>query len=535
MDELNACTECGFTTTVYSEFQGHIEKHEIEHSRSSSGEMSNSQSIEWTEGSQSATPSPRSTPPTDPTPSPNSSEQIAISEITNLLNKKEPSTKTPKQVHICPHCNFTTCMSQHMKSHLEAHERHQGQMYQCDVCKMQFSQKANMHRHRMRHSGVKPYECRFCKKRFFRKDQMQEHSMTHIKTGFGFDCPVAHCTMQFSQHNSLRTHLEETHVISSGNQASCKRCNLMFANSRRLLLHYQTRHDESEQSNSSPAKRESTPKRKKLSANVSESSSLSFSEQLQNLVKSDFVGTTSENPIMNTDYDLLAQNFPSSQDLLMLCLQNISQGQFPSFGDNLPQALMGMSNFQLPLQQQITQAVPQTVPNPIKQESVQLWSEQTSSSVSVSAPSPSEQSHSPSAELSKMSTPKAGTPDNAPKDLSIPKKEEIEVDGEEGEEEEEEDINVMTEKSPSPEKEEDENVECNHCGLMFFDNTMYLLHKSLHAEGDPFRCALCGTQCGEKYMFTTHIIFADHNTNTNAPGPSNSTSVVTSAKKSAMT
>ena len=31
---------------------------------------------------------------------------------------------------------------------------------------------ANMHRHRMRHSGVKPYECRYCKKRFFRKDQV---------------------------------------------------------------------------------------------------------------------------------------------------------------------------------------------------------------------------------------------------------------------------------------------------------------------------------------------------------------------------
>lgn len=54
----------------------------------------------------------------------------------------------------------------------EAHERHQGQMYQCDICQMQFSQKANMHRHRMRHSGVKPYQCRYCLKRFFRKDQV---------------------------------------------------------------------------------------------------------------------------------------------------------------------------------------------------------------------------------------------------------------------------------------------------------------------------------------------------------------------------
>ena len=47
---------------------------------------------------------------------------------------------------------------------------------------------------------------------------------------------------------TFRTHLEEMHNISSDQPASCKRCNLMFQNSRRLLLHYQTRHDESSSS-----------------------------------------------------------------------------------------------------------------------------------------------------------------------------------------------------------------------------------------------------------------------------------------------
>lgn len=108
---------------------------------------------------------------------------------------------------------------------------------------MEFSQKANMHRHRMRHSGHKPYECRFCKKRFFRKDQMQEHSMTHIKTGEDFDCPVANCEARFRQHSALRTHLDEQHTITANEHAACKRCAMTFANSRRLLLHYQTKHE----------------------------------------------------------------------------------------------------------------------------------------------------------------------------------------------------------------------------------------------------------------------------------------------------
>ncbi|CAB3400112.1 unnamed protein product [Caenorhabditis bovis] len=464
MDELNACTECGFTTTVFSEFQGHIEKHEIEHSRSSSGEMSNSQTIEWAEGSQSATPSPRSTPPTDPTPSPSEhtpttlDDNIAAIDIA-LVNKK----KQPKAVHVCPHCNFTTCMSQHMKSHLEAHERHQGQMYQCDICKMQFSQKANMHRHRMRHSGVKPYECRFCQKRFFRKDQMQEHSMTHIKTGFGFDCPVALCNQTFSQHNSLRAHLEEKHTISTTNPAACKRCTLLFANSRRLLLHYQTRHDD-ESGNHSPPKNV-TPKKRKISNNSSavmpfDASQLNL-EQLQKMVSAEQSppNTDTSDHSASPEYELQQpQPFGmSSQDLLLMCLSNVAQ--FQGLAESIPRALLGLPNIPLPAL-------------PVVKEPMQLWSEHTSSSVSLSAPSPSEQSQSPQNNDTVVS---------------------------------------RAEKEEAPVAEKEDSVECTHCGMLFYDNTMYLLHKSLHTEGDPFKCALCGVQCGEKYMFTTHMIFADHN------------------------
>lgn len=73
---------------------------------------------------------------------------------------------------------------------------------------------------------------------------MQEHSMTHIKTGDDFDCPVAHCQKQFNQHQALRQHLDEDHTINASHQACCKRCALLFSNSRRLLLHYQTKHDD---------------------------------------------------------------------------------------------------------------------------------------------------------------------------------------------------------------------------------------------------------------------------------------------------
>ncbi len=52
--------------------------------------------------------------------------------------------------------------------------------------------------------------------------------------------------------------------------------------------------------------------------------------------------------------------------------------------------------------------------------------------------------------------------------------------------------------------------ECLNCGLVFLDCTLYLLHKGLHSDSDPWKCNLCGQACGDKYMFHTHIISADH-------------------------
>nr|CAD2202658.1 unnamed protein product [Meloidogyne enterolobii] len=190
-----------------------------------------------------------------------------------------------KTTHKCPHCTFTTFMSQHMKSHLRAHDNFVGQMYICDLCGMAFSQKANMHRHRGTHSGIKPFECRFCQKKFFRKDQMQEHSMTHIKTGNDFDCPVSGCSFKFSQHNLLKQHLDQKHAISPSLQGQCKLCNLQFSNARRLLMHYQTKHEEYASNDSpvlegqSPVKRlnnclsKTTPSPSELPTETSPSSS----------------------------------------------------------------------------------------------------------------------------------------------------------------------------------------------------------------------------------------------------------------------
>uniref|UniRef100_A0A915PYK7 C2H2-type domain-containing protein n=1 Tax=Setaria digitata TaxID=48799 RepID=A0A915PYK7_9BILA len=417
MEDMNACTQCGFMTNNFADFKEHIEQHESERHLTTTNTSSRQ---EWNEDLDESSSTPNLSSPEHFSPAAASSPPVSGNSSISKITNNSSSSSSSKTMHVCPHCNFETCMSQHMKSHLDAHERHQGQMYQCDICHMQFSQKANMHRHRMRHTGVKPYQCRYCLKKFFRKDQMQEHSMTHIKTGADFDCPVALCDKQFSQHASLRTHLDEAHAIAPSTPASCKRCSLLFANSRRLLLHYQTKHDEGDTSNivvTSPVKPKS-----------------------ENGAK-DIYSLTS--PVPKKQRRTNAQTIVAAiQEQLKFIKQ---ESMKPSINEDMSRCM--------------------DYEQDIKPETAlqQLWT-RTSNAGSENT---EDQSHSPSVDSGSSSA----------------------TDGEGGDKDQQ---------------------ECMHCGMIFMDQTLYLLHKGLHSDSDPWKCNLCGHGCGDKYMFTTHVISSDH-------------------------
>uniref|UniRef100_A0A1I8A1E1 Zinc finger protein n=1 Tax=Steinernema glaseri TaxID=37863 RepID=A0A1I8A1E1_9BILA len=467
MDDMNACASCGYTTKNLSEFTRHIEQHESEsHKEGDSPSPNPMIKYELTEGEESSGSSPSSESQTTSTDSGFSMARSDLSISQASPERSAPSAKPEKVMHSCPHCNFTTYMSQHMKSHLEAHERHQGQMFMCDICQMQFSQKANMHRHRMRHTGVKPYQCRYCLKKFFRKDQMQEHSMTHIKTGDDFDCPVTMCDMQFSQHSALRNHLDDHHTISPASPASCKRCALLFSNSRRLLLHYQTKHDDLESiadrsksevksetksedgatdlrttlgdessGMASPRLRTGPPaKRKRTQANSGDGISESFTSLLS---PAPFTTLPQTSVADSNDFEnkyLPYNKRMTSEDFLLSISKSATESLFADFMKASESA----------------------------QSQMQLW---TSTNSTDTSQSDEHQSHSPSDHCS----------------------------------------------SGSSEGDEKEQLECTHCGVIFLDQTMYLLHKGLHSDSDPWKCNLCGYGCGDKYMFTTHMISSNHN------------------------
>lgn len=117
-------------------------------------------------------------------------------------------------------------------------------LIKCEYCDMQFTKRNNYSRHVNSHTQEKQFNCRFCKKLYLRKDQWKNHLMSHMKAGSGFDCPVNKCDKQFELHNDLREHLENNHCITQDSPAECKLCQKTIEKSERLLVHYQTEHEE---------------------------------------------------------------------------------------------------------------------------------------------------------------------------------------------------------------------------------------------------------------------------------------------------
>lgn len=125
------------------------------------------------------------------------------------------------------------------KNLFQLQQQHQRKLFECDVCNMKFSNGANMRRHKMRHTGVKPYECRVCQKRFFRKDHLAEHFTTHTKT-LPYHCPI--CNRGFQRQIAMRAHFQNEHVGQHDLVKTCPLCSYRAGTMKSLRIHFFNRH-----------------------------------------------------------------------------------------------------------------------------------------------------------------------------------------------------------------------------------------------------------------------------------------------------
>ncbi|XP_046995354.1 zinc finger protein sdz-12 [Schistocerca americana] len=167
------------------------------------------------------------------------------------LNTNYDSSDGAIPIHRCDRCdNYETLSRSAFLTHLSscsvnegessaADRSHDRKLFQCDVCNMKFSNGANMRRHKMRHTGVKPYECRVCQKRFFRKDHLAEHFTTHTKT-LPYHCPI--CNRGFQRQIAMRAHFQNEHVGQHDMIKSCPLCSYRAGSMKSLRVHFFNRH-----------------------------------------------------------------------------------------------------------------------------------------------------------------------------------------------------------------------------------------------------------------------------------------------------
>ncbi|CAL8115108.1 unnamed protein product [Orchesella dallaii] len=426
-------------------------------------------------------------------------------------------------------------------------------LFECDVCNMKFSNGANMRRHRMRHTGVKPYECRICQKRFFRKDHLAEHMATHSKL-LPFRCPI--CNKGFQRQIAMRAHFQNEHVGGSHDMVkACPLCSYKAGSMKSLRVHFYSRHgidldNPMPHSSSILCSNGSTS----ASPNPCGTSNGEYSELAQalgfedrekssdsSLIPSHFlvpqIEISSNSPYpphfsfsadssynYNQDDRLGGHRSPSPP-------QNISP-QSDSSSSHLPS-----STDLLVVKKEVMDETSPEVGEPKSKESsemsddIQDMPEDLSSNNSSSC-----RSHSPkcsSSSLIKVSPLKSLLRDE------WRSKESSQGNGTNGTTSRERsdsssghssNSNFHTQaydgeaitSSNGPENGAHSMYgrraaalptplhQCVYCGIIFPDKTLYFLHKGCHSESNPWRCNICGESCSNVYDFNSHLLSKSH-------------------------
>lgn len=64
--------------------------------------------------------------------------------------------------------------------------------FKCDVCSRAFTVSANLKRHMLIHTSVRPFQCHICFKTFVQKQTLKTHMIVHLPVK-PFKCKVRFC------------------------------------------------------------------------------------------------------------------------------------------------------------------------------------------------------------------------------------------------------------------------------------------------------------------------------------------------------
>ena len=110
-----------------------------------------------------------------------------------------PKSQTPIKINLadaiqkssfdCQKCSkkfkYVSKLTRHLKTHEKDELAKKGEeAFVCELCKIEFTLKHNLTRHKISSHSLKTFECNYCDKKFNRKDKVTEHEKIHEDKNF---------------------------------------------------------------------------------------------------------------------------------------------------------------------------------------------------------------------------------------------------------------------------------------------------------------------------------------------------------------
>ncbi|KAG0428341.1 hypothetical protein HPB47_024658 [Ixodes persulcatus] len=402
-------------------------------------------------------------------------------------------------------------------------EERDSRSYECDVCFMRFTQFANMRRHKLSHSGIRPFECRLCLRRFFRKDHLVEHTVRKHSKQRPLRCPF--CAKTFPSVPMLKNHLSNAHSSGYSPRSNiCNICGFVATSAGGAKIHYMTYHVRRALRSSSPTGNAPVGLASLLNAPYQSTGNdmcaivpTSMPDIYRNESSED--GGTVEVHRIDGELQEISPRITSvtsqaektgGDDGVVVIKSEVTDddhGETPdntddnNNNDNGSSQRRGEDGGESPRDRgssaedhgyitgdtgNWTLPSSSSSQDPCSMAAGSQWGSggmhgHHDLGIVVSPPPPaggfgSAASGDKTDEKQMRSTPETST-----------------ADGDSG-------VDV---RYPSP-------LACHYCDVVFYDRTLYLLHKGAHSFRKPWRCNLCGHQCKHRYDFASHLLAHPH-------------------------
>lgn len=379
--------------------------------------------------------------------------------------------------------------SENSNQALAEETRQDNRSYECDVCFMKFTQFANMRRHKLSHSGIRPFECRLCSRRFFRKDHLVEHTVRKHSKQRPLRCPF--CAKTFPTVPLLKCHLSNAH--SSGynpKENICSICGFVATTPGGAKIHYMTYHVRR-------ALRPTSPPPMGLSALLGH-----YPSQ-----QPDIIGTLGGEQPYRSITGGQADSYPEISPRIT----NVRSHHEETKADEAEED--GIVVVKTEVQSSEPDKEGEYDEASARERTTEEFSTEHGTWPATQSSSSQDQCLTSSGSAQWNSTPMHGN------DLGIVISPPPQVSGSFGTTTGEEKLEEKQRSTPETSTADgDSGVDmrcptafaCHYCDVVFYDRTMYLLHRGMHSLHRPWRCNLCGHLCKHRYDFASHIIAHSH-------------------------